>query len=1030
MMSLSVGVIAKFVCLVGLVSLLSVSVLSQQRAGSLRGQVLDELGALVVGATVIITAADGTQKNVATGNDGIYNFANLLPGKYSIKVSSPGFSLYENSDVSVNPGARTTQDVRLVVTLERQVITVTEDQNLNTDPANNADALVLKGQDIDVLPDDPDALASAVQAMAGPSAGPNGGQIFVDGFTGGRMPPKESIREVRVNQNPFNAENSGIGFGRVDILTKPGMDKLRGSTFFNFGDESLNSRNPFSPTRAPFQIRFYGGSLSGPVIAKKASFFVDFSRRVTDDNAIVNATVLSPSLVPTPFNTTLLVPNKNFSISPRFDYQLGTNHTFVLRYSYNRSEADNVGASDFSLPERAYDRSNSQQTVQITETAILSPAMLNETRVQYIRNRSQQEGDNSIPTITVQESFISGGSQIGLAHNNEDRWEVQNYTTWTKGTHILRFGGRIGGVRTTDFSPQNFGGSYNFSGGDAPLLDANNNVVLGPSGNPLIVSISSLERYRRTLLFQGLPNMRDLGGGVTQFSIAGGNPEARVNQLDMGAFIQDEWRLKPNFTLTLGLRYERQTNISSNLNFAPRVFFAWAPGGNNVGGAPGGPSSSQPKMVIRGGFGVFYDRLGERATLLEHRYNGVNQQDFRVFNEAVLDISQFSQDGVTNVPTAEQLAAFSAPQIIRRVADDFQAPTFMMAAVNFERQLPSKFTFFAVAFNYRGKHLLRLRNINAPLPGTYDPSNPSSAVRPFGRPGDIYYYESSASFNDYRFFGGLRRQMSKGFSLFANYGFGRGKTDTDCIFGSISNCFPANSYDVSDEYSRVGFIPKANFFIGGTMILPKLKVNFNPFIVISSGRPFNIVMGRDTNGDGLFLERPAFASSQTALADLKRTKYGDFDMNPAPGQALIPRNYGTGPGFFSVNIGISRSITFGDVPGSAAAMQPGSTSGSAPAPAQGTQTSNTKPAGNAPANSSNAAPKPNNAPAPEKRYSLTFSVNIQNLFNRTNLAQPIGNLSSPRFGESTATAGSFGFGPSGSAAAGNRRIQLQMRFSF
>jgi hypothetical protein len=1013
-----------------LLSVVSLSAFAQQRAGSLRGQVSDELGALVVGATVTITAADGTQKNTLTGNDGTYNFTSLQPGKYSIKVNAKGFSLYENAQVSVNSGSRTSHDVRLVVTLEKQIITVTEDQNLNTDPANNADALVLKGQDIDVLPDDPDALASAVQAMAGPSAGPNGGQIFVDGFTGGRMPPKESIREVRINQNPFNAENAGIGFGRVDILTKPGMDKLRASTFFNFGDESLNSRNPFAPTRAPFQIRYYGGSLSGPIIAKKASFFVDFSQRVTDDNAIINATLLNSSLVPTHFNTALLVPNHNVSISPRFDYQLGTNHTFVLRYSYNRNSAENVGASDFSLPERAYERFSRQHIVQLTETAILSPAMLNETRFQYVRNRSGQNGNNSIPTINVQESFISGGSQVGLAHNDEDRWTIENYTTWTKGPHIFRFGVRSGGVRTTDFSPQNFGGSYVFSGGDAPILDANNNVVLDSGGNPMLTSISSLERYRRTLLFQNRPDMRNLGGGVTQFSIAGGNPEAKVSQIDMGAFFQDEWRMRPNFTLTMGLRYERQTNISSNLNFAPRLFFAWAPGGTSVGSGPGAPpSSSQPKMVIRGGIGFFYDRLGERATLLANRFNGMNQLDFRVFNPTVLDLSKFSLEGVTNVPTAATLVTFAAPQIVRRVAPDFQAPTFMMTAINFERQLPSKFTFFAVAFNYRGKHLLRVRNINAPLPGTYDPDNPSTAVRPFGTVGDIYYYESSASFNDYRFFGGLRRQMSKGFSVFANYGFGRGKTDTDCIFGSISNCFPADSYDVSNEYSRVGFIPTGNFFVGGTMILPKLKVNLNPFIIISSGRPFNIVTGRDTNGDGLFTERPALATTQTASADLRKTRFGDFDLNPAPGQALIPRNYGMGPSFFSVNIGISRSFTFGNVPAPAAAAQ--ATGGpAAGAPAQGAQAANAKPSGPAPANSANVSAKPASAPAPEKRYNITLSVNIQNLLNTTNLSQPIGNLSSPRFGESTSTAGSFGFGPAGSAAAGNRRIQLQVRFSF
>jgi len=981
------------------VCLLSLQVVAQQRMGSLRGQVSDELGALVVGATVTLTGADGTQKTVVTNAEGTYTFNSLAPGQYTIRVAAPGFTAYEKTEVAVAAGPRTTHDVRLVVTLEKQVITVTEEQGLNTDPANNADAVVLKGQDLDVLPDDPDALASAVQAMAGPSAGPNGGQIFIDGFTGGRMPPKESIREVRVNQNPFNAENNGIGFGNIEIFTKPGADKLRASTFYNFADESLNSRNPFAPSRAPFQVRYFGGSLSGPVRKGKSSFFIDVNRRVVDDNAIINATTLNSALVPTPFNVALVTPNKFFSFSPRFDYQLNTANTLVARYSYTRNEANNIGAFDFSLPERAYDRSNNSQTFQITETAIISPALMNETRFQYIRNRSQQDGNNTIPTIVVQEAFTSGGSQIGLAHTNEDRWELQNYSTWTKGRHILRYGLRVRSVKITDFSPQNFGGTFTFSGGDAPQLDANNQVVLDSHGDPVLVPITSLERYRRTLLFQGNPNMRELGGGVTQFSIAGGNPEAGVSQRDLGAFLQDEWRIRPNLTFTMGMRYERQTNISSNYNFAPRVFFAWAPGGTSVGGNPNAPPSSSPKLVIRGGMGVFYDRLGERATLLSTRFNGLNQLDFRVFNPATLDLSTFSLNGVTNVPTVEQLAAFEAPQITRRIADDFQAPTFVMTAINIERQLPAKFTLFAVAFNYRGKHLLRVRNINAPLPGTYDPENPDSAVRPFGNIGDIYYHESSAKFNDYRFFGGVRRQMSKGFSIFANFGTGHGKTDTDCIFGSIANCFPADSYDVSGEYSRVSFIPGANFFAGGTLILPKLKVNLNPFVIYSTGRPFNIITGRDTNGDGVFTERPAFATAQTDPANLRQTRFGDFDLAPAPGQELIPRNYGMGTGFFSVNIGISRSISFGDVPGSAAAA--------APAPS-GTN-------------------RPANGPAPEKRYTVTFSVNIQNLLNHTNLTNPIGNLSSPQFGQSISSAGGFG-GPGSNA--GNRRMQVQVRFGF
>ena len=217
---------------------------------------------------------------------------------------------------------------------------------------------------------------------------------------------------------------------------------------------------------------------------------------------------------------------------------------------------------------RAYNRSNTEQTVQLTETAVLSPVLLNETRFQYIRNRSRQQGNNSIPTIVVQEAFISGGSQIGLAHNDEDRWELQNYSTWTTGHHILRFGLRLRGVHITDFSPQNFGGTFTFSGGNAPQLDADNQIVRDANGDAVLIPITSIERFRRTLLFQGRSDMRANGGGATQFSLAGGNPEASVRQIDLGGFFQDEWRIRPNLTFTAGLRYERQTNISSNLNFA------------------------------------------------------------------------------------------------------------------------------------------------------------------------------------------------------------------------------------------------------------------------------------------------------------------------------------------------------------------------------------------------------------------------------------------------------------------------------
>src|SRR5207247_9147747 len=144
-------------------------------------------------------------------------------------------------------------------------------------PKNNANATVLKEKDLEALPDDPDELEAAVQALAGPSAGPNGGQIYIDGFTGGRLPPKEAIREIRINNNPFSAEFDRLGFGRIEILTKPGSDKFRGNAFFNFNDESLNSRNPFTINRARSQTRFIGSNLSGPIQEKESAFFMDIS---------------------------------------------------------------------------------------------------------------------------------------------------------------------------------------------------------------------------------------------------------------------------------------------------------------------------------------------------------------------------------------------------------------------------------------------------------------------------------------------------------------------------------------------------------------------------------------------------------------------------------------------------------------------------------------------------------------------------------------------------------------------------------
>lgn len=961
---------------------------AQQSTGSLRGKLTDELGGSIVGVQVTVTDASGATKTAMTNNDGVYTFGGLMPGTYTVRVAAQGFTPFENAAVNVTANGRDTLDIVLKVALEQQQVTVSADSTaLSVDPANNAGAVILKGADLEALPDDPDDLQAALQALAGPSAGPNGGQIYIDGFTGGRFPPKESIREIRINANPFAAEFDRLGFGRIEILTKPGSDKFRGSANFNFNDESLNSRNPFVANRPPFQRRQFGGNLSGPIIKKKSSFFFDFERRETDDDAIVVAQILDPSLNQVAFNQAFPTPQRRTTISPRVDYQLNDKNTIVGRYSY--AQTSRVGSDGsvggFSLISRETNETNKEHTVQLTETAILNAKTVNETRFQYIRRRTDEIGNNSTPTISVQGAFVGGGAPFGLAFRNEDRYELQNYTSLSLGNHAVKFGGRLRHSNLTDFTNSNFNGTFVFAG-VPPVLAADRATVLVPG-------LTSIQQYQQFL--RG-------AAGITpsQFTIAGGNPQVGVTQTDFGGFVQDDWRYRPNLTLSAGLRYETQTNIHDKTDFAPRISFAYSPGGG---------ANSQPKTVLRGGGGLFYDRFSENLVLTADRFNGVNQQQFIVQNPTFF---------TNNIPTISQLQASQSPQTIRRIAPDLRTPYTMQAAFSVERQLPYSTTLSVSYIGTRTLHLLRSRNINAPLPGTVvlnARGQVISAQYPFGAAaGNIYEFDSSGRLNQNQLIIFVRNNFNKYLSFSANYTFGKANSDTD---GAGS--FPANPYDFTGEYGRSSFDVRHRFFFFGNISLPH-GFRLSPLVFASTGRPINIIIGRDLNGDTLFTDRPAFATDLTRPS-VRVTPFGAFDLSPLPGETIIPRNFAEGPGSFSFNLRLSKTIGFGPSKESAAnGNQQGGAGGRGGRGGRG--------GGGSPVGFPGGGGRGGmfGDTGTDKRYNLTFSIFARNLFNRVNLATPSGNLSSPFFGQSTAIAGGFGENPAG----GNRQIELQLRFSF
>ncbi len=1034
-----------------LVAAFSVTVLTaQQNRGSLRGLVADEFGAALVGATVTLIDEGGAQKNTTSNGEGIYIFNGLAPGKYSVQASAKGFATSDAAEVNLTAGQRQSLDITLRVTIEEQKVTVAADTPLNTEATGNANQTLITGKDLDALPDDPDELAAALQALAGPSVGPNGGQIFIDGFSGGRLPPKESIREIRINQNPFAAENDQPS-GRIDILTRPGTDKMRGSSFFNFEDESLNSRNPFSVTRTPFQVRQYGGNLSGPIVKKKASFFFDFQRRETDDNELVTATVLDSDLNPEFLGFGVVAPRRSTTLSPRLDYQLNANNTLIARYSYSHNNSENSGVGGFSLPERAYTNFSTQQNFQLTETAVLNATMIDETRFQYSHNSSESLGNNSIPVTNVSGAFISGGSQVGHVVNTNKSWELQNFLAWQKGSHALKFGGRIRGVSINDINPNNFGGTYVFAGAFVPTLDANNIPIIT---QPIFVD--SLERYRRTLLGQqqGLTplQIRAIGGGAAQFNISSGDPQAGVSQVDFGLYAQDDWRVKPNLTFSFGLRYENQTNIHSPLNFAPRVAVAWSPGAANA--------TRPPKMVIRAGGGVFYNRFSESNTLQANRFSANGTQQFFVSERPLYE------SGVYVPPVPTPLDAFpSLPstaglllvgrQIRWSVADTLQAPTVYLGGVQVERQLPYKFTVFVGFYTSHVQHVIRARDLNAPLPGSITASNPNG-TRPFGNIGELYQYESSGRFDQNQFFVGFNNRFNRTISFSANYSLSKTQNDTDGQGGSL---FPVNSYDFTGEYGRAAFDVRHRFSMFGSVNLP-WQVSLNPLITLSSGRPFNITTGQDTNLDRVFTERPSFAPAGVDCnhppANIVCTRFGNFNLRPAPGEALIPRNFGQGPGYVSVNLRVGKTWSFGTLASSRAAGNRGQ-GGQSRQGAEGgrggreggvAQNIPRIPGGGGPGGGG-GGPRgggggeggrgggvgiaPPGGGTEAKRYSLNLSINFSNILNHVNFTPPVGNLSSSSFGQSLGLQGSFGgfggFG-GGSAGAGNRRITAALRFNF
>ena len=794
---------AKFVAwLVGLLFFCAAALAAQTPTAAIRGQVSDPSGASVAGAAVLLTTPSGGSMDTLTNKDGFYEFKDLAPGNYEIKSVAKGFALFDKSGITLAAGQALRVNVALSLEMEKEKVVVTgATAQLDTNPANNANTVVLQGQDLDALSDDPDDLEAQLQALAGPSAGPNGGQMYIDGFTAGQLPPKASIREIRINQNPFSSEYDKLGYGRIEIFTKPGTDTLHGQFLINGNDSAFNARNPFEilpeGTAAPaYHSEQYSGSIGG-ALNKKTSFFFNIEQRDIQGLNIVSSQVVCGdqylaiacpgsdaqfSIIP--YSAAVANPQTRTNLSPRIDYQVTPNNTLTVRYQYWRDSETNDGVGQFSLAELGVNELESEHTFQASDTQVIGAHVINETRFQFVHDNSLTTPVNQGATISVGGAFTGYGSGGGVQSDIQNRYEGQNITYMNYGKHAWKFGGRLRATADDNSTLSNFYGQYIFGsrpvpGTCVPTL-ANNNCFITPIEAYQITDCFQTQSTSSACpQFQSGDTLTGVGGGASFYTqTAGMTPVATVTLMDLGIFVQDDWKVRRNVTISYGLRFETQNHFSDTHDFAPRLGFAWGIGGN---------AKNPPKTVLRGGFGIFYDRFQYTLVLQQLRYSAI---------DPLLTQYQLVNPPFFN-PLEQQSATGTSDTNLYKVNPNLHAPYTMQTGLTLERQLTKTSNIAVTYLNSRGVHQFYTDNLNPFIPDATDPTL-GGRVNP--NEGNIFQYQSEGIFKQNQLIvNGSIRKGTK-LTLFGYYVLNYSDSDT-----SGTGSFPSIPGDVQEDYGRSSY---------------------------------------------------------------------------------------------------------------------------------------------------------------------------------------------------------------------------------
>ena len=563
---------------------LAVSALAQTPGErlSIFGTIVDPSGAAIPNVKVSLEGAQ--RRATVSDTSGAFRFAPVVPGNYQVAAKSEDFA---PETVDVRVGDRSPAPLRITLRLAgvRQEVTVTERAaQVSTEASDNLDTVTLDRQMLDNLPVfDQDYVAAMSQFLDAGSIATGGVTLVVNGMEQKNIGVSASaIQQVKINQNPYSAEFSRPGRGRIEVITKPGSQVYHGTFDFLFRDYHLNARDPFATTVPPEQRRIFEGSLIGPLgRSGKTSFMITAERAEEDVQSVVFA--VTPAGI---VSQNVANPRRDTQFSGSVIRQFTENHLASFRGNYHDTTDQNRGVGGFTLAEAAANYEDREDEIYYNDSLVISPKLLNQFRMYIGRQHTPTRSVSGAPSVVVLGAFTGGGAQADRLQT-ENHTNINDIVSWTVGKHQIKTGINVPDISRRGLDDYtNFGGTYTFS---------------------------SLQDYVARRPFSLVQQQ--------------GNGHVVFVETVLGGFFQDEYRVRSNLTISGGIRYDWQNFTHDNNNVSPRFSFAYAPAKNR-------------KTVLRGGAGIFYDRTGPGPIFDLERYNGLRLRQIVLTNPtypAVLD---------------------------------------------------------------------------------------------------------------------------------------------------------------------------------------------------------------------------------------------------------------------------------------------------------------------------------------------------------------------------------------------------------